>query len=189
MTKREAIKFLEYKKVFVKNKGKEIQDKLFELGYNWGFYEGYKDAPFIYISEPNYSLGCGNFNEKGIDYFYNHHNFKEISVEDILNIEIEESLPKTWEEFYIQNKFPPRDLDTFYKYNAHKKLLHLRDCYRQGWKPEIGELRWVITSMDCEFYINSYYNICRFLSFQSEEVAKEFLKNFKDLIIQAGDFI
>ena len=35
MTLREAREFLTGKKVFVKNKGKEVQEKLFSLGFAW----------------------------------------------------------------------------------------------------------------------------------------------------------
>lgn len=188
MTKEEVREFLTNKKVFVKNKGKEVQDKLFELGYYWRFHEGYKDTPFIYMSDSTYpSLGFGEFDKNGINCFYNHC-FTEISVEDILNIKIEESLPKTWEEYIKQNKYDGRD-KFFHQYEAHRKLLHLRDCYRNGWNPKDNELRWNITPINDDFIIENYDHIRRFLSFQSKEIAEEFLKNFKDLIIQAEDFI
>ena len=86
MTLREARKFLTGKKVFVKNKGKEVQEKLFELGFKWAgsrkerFYE---NRYFLFLHE---NLKITYINE--IKYF-SEHKFKEISVEDILNIKIE----------------------------------------------------------------------------------------------------
>ena len=77
------------------------------------------------------------------------------------------------------------------------KLHQLRDCYRQGWVPGY-------TNISDKFCINRYFDyysrkhnyeiIVRiansyFLSFQSKEIAQEFLDNFKDLIEQAGDLI
>ena len=70
------------------------------------------------------------------------------------------------------------------------QLHQLRDCYRQGWIPTLDEvsfgiIRRVGGDLDTERFMYS----SRFLLFQSEEIAKEFLDNFRDLIEQAGDFI
>ena len=77
------------------------------------------------------------------------------------------------------------------------KLHQLRDCYRQGWVPDY-------TNIFDKFCINRYFDyyshkhnyeiVARiansyFLSFQSKEIAQEFLNNFRDLIEQAGDLI
>ena len=77
------------------------------------------------------------------------------------------------------------------------KLHQLRDCYRQGWVPDYNNI-------SDKFCINRYFDyyshkhnyeiIVRiansyFLSFQSKEIAQEFLNNFRDLIEQAGDLI
>ena len=78
--------------------------------------------------------------------------------------------------------------------NAHLALMQLhqlRDCYRQGWVPDWNDLEFKY----CIYCIRNYYKICQsmnnnyFLSFQSQEIAEKFLKNFKDLIKQAGDLI
>lgn len=71
------------------------------------------------------------------------------------------------------------------------QLYRLRDCYRQGWKPDLT----VPTSMFAIFYIKGKYSVdefissSEFLSFQSKEIACKFLFNFHDLIEQAGDLI
>ena len=80
---------------------------------------------------------------------------------------------------------------------ALMQLHQLRDCYRQGWIPDWS----VCTNKYCIIYNGIYcdtnYNhsiivnahTMKFLSFQSREIAQEFLNNFKDLIEQAGDLI
>ena len=74
---------------------------------------------------------------------------------------------------------------------ALMQLHQLRDCYRQGWEPN-----WRNTSSKhcIRKQGNSYIIVCcgisvTFLSFQSREIAYEFLTNFRELIEQAGDLI
>lgn len=86
MTLRQARKFLADKKVFVKDKSKEIQLKLFNIGFKWiisNDKEVRKDVYFLFLFK---DLRIAYTNE--IKYF-SEHKFKEISAEDILNIEIE----------------------------------------------------------------------------------------------------
>ena len=76
---------------------------------------------------------------------------------------------------------------------ALMQLHQLRDCYRQGWKPSIP------TELDYKlWYITRYGNVlgtdfmpkrAAFLSFQTRELAEQFLANFRGLIEQAGDLI
>lgn len=86
---------------------------------------------------------------------------------------------------------------------ALMQLHQLRDCYRQGWTPNYTNPSvkfCIIRNFDYSRYFNSqlytyvyevktYTTIPHFLSFQSKEIAEEFLNNFKDLIEQAGDLI
>ena len=77
---------------------------------------------------------------------------------------------------------------------AHLALIQLhqlRDCYRQGWVPdwEINSDKYCIQYTNNKYSIFNYANYRCFLSFQSQELAEKFLKNFKDLIKQAGDLI
>ena len=70
------------------------------------------------------------------------------------------------------------------------QLHQLRDCYRQGWIPTVDEVSFVIIKRVRGYLeVNSFTYSSKFLSFQSEEIAKEFLDNFRDLIEQAGDLI
>ena len=209
MTLEEARKLLMNKKVFVKNKSKEIQLKLFEIGFRWAALKEkriYKDRYFLFLNK-NLTLTYVD----DIEYFYEH-KFKEISVEDILNIKIEH-LPKTWEEFCENNPIkegevaittwgtmsqltPNRKrisnmdkcaLPNVSVAKAHLALMQLhqlRDCYRGN-----------TLSMCCYSIIRGESGLIvvqdnnRFLSFPTRELAEEFLINFKDLIEEAGDLI
>ena len=189
MTLREAREFLTDKKVFVKNKGKEVQEKLFSLGFKWLAQRVYKNRYFLFLYE---DLTLTYTDE--IEYFYNHE-FEEISAEDILNIETK-SLPKTWEEFCKKNpinagsytRVPNSDkyiVSNHSVVNAHlalMKLHQLRDSYREG-----SKFPYAISRNGSHLYISN--NEDKFLSFQTKEIADEFLNNFRDLIEQAGDLI
>lgn len=89
MTKEQAIKYLTNKKVFVKNKSSEIQEKLFSLGIYWSGNSAtvqYKYAPFLYFRMGDDILRISH--GSNVDIFYAHE-YDEITVEDILNINIE----------------------------------------------------------------------------------------------------
>ena len=78
---------------------------------------------------------------------------------------------------------------------AHLTLMQLhqlRDCYRQNWKPDWNnncQEKYCIEFSDYQYKIFRYFISCRFLSFQSKEIAEKFLMYFKDLIKQAEDLI
>ena len=178
MTIEEAREFLADKKVFVKNKGKEVQEKLFNIGFKWVAPEEkgvYKDRYFLFLYE---DLKLTYMDVDEIEYFYEHR-FEEISIEDILNIEIK-SLPKTWEEYCKNN--PIKDYNSEPAFLALMKLHQLRDYYREGFK-----FPYAISRNGSHLYISNNKN--KFLSFQTKEIADEFLSNFSGLIEQAGDLI
>ena len=74
---------------------------------------------------------------------------------------------------------------------ALMQLHQLRDCYRQGWEPDWSNIsgKYCIRKIDNSYKIIYYANLEAFLSFQSREIAEEFLTNFRELIEQAGDLI
>lgn len=73
---------------------------------------------------------------------------------------------------------------------ALMQLHRLRDCYRQRWVPTVDKVSFgIVRRVGGLLYIDRYMYSSRFLSFQSKEVAEEFLNNFRDLIEQAGDLI
>lgn len=124
------------------------------------------------------------------------------TFERIVFKKIGEDLPESWREF--TSRLTVDNVTVFDSYSqelirtnlngedaeAHFALLklhHLRDCYRQGWDETMnGGMGWVV-------YVDYRNNLDRigcsygrgFLSFQNKEMADEFAKNFKDLILQA----
>ena len=86
MTKAEAFEWLKGKKVNTKGKGEEVQTKLFECGFSWvnGQCRYYGFSDYLLIETNGVLYHCG---EVGDSYWRLHH-FKEISVDDILSIEI-----------------------------------------------------------------------------------------------------
>ena len=132
--------------------------------------------------------------------------------------DIKPQLPKTWEEFCKQNRIKKGEcliddcccIKEILVSTRHERIdrsvlpneraaeqhlalmqLHqLRDCYRQGWTPSYGEICYTINRfMDNSYYIHTSTTYSSFLTFQSKEIAKEFLDNFKNLIEQARDLI
>lgn len=90
MTKEEAIIFLSDTKVYVDGNSKEIQKKLFGLGFVWNSRDRKilnEDHPFLYI-DGDKTIMC----EKNMSYF-KAHPYKEITANDILNIRTEEECP------------------------------------------------------------------------------------------------
>ena len=99
VTKEEAKKFLMNKKVCTKNNSKEIQEKLFELGFKWNDPNDgttiRQNKYFLFLHE---DLKITYIDEKD---FFDKHSYKEISDEDILNIKVN-NLPKSWEAILYQ---------------------------------------------------------------------------------------
>ena len=147
---------------------------------------------------------------------------KELALSAFTENEIKESaLPNTWEEFcemhsvkcteyYIDIdsiitgttsniKLPNADknmlpsLEAAKAHLAYMQLHQLRDCYRQGWKPDWSDFhhqcKWCIMFDTDTFKVKSGIYCSRFLSFQSKEIAEKFFNNFKYLIETAGDLI
>lgn len=139
--------------------------------------------------------------------------------------DIKSQLPKTWEEFcdmkkhdkseaFIDNCSRCIELEEsveIREYQEDKNLLpskkaaeqhlalmqlhQLRDCYRNGWKPDWSDncykygVKWNIFPRKKELIVTWRNYDPLFLSFQTEEIACEFLTNFHELIEQAGDLI
>ena len=132
--------------------------------------------------------------------------------------DIEPELPNTWEEFCknypiksgeflidsLSQILAPgfRDREIYTDQNvlpnykaadahlAYMQLHQLRNCYRQGWEPEVDKVSFaIIRSVDGRLDVDRFMYSSRFLSFQSEEIAEKFLHNFRDYIQRAGDLI
>lgn len=128
-------------------------------------------------------------------------------------------LPRTWEEFcskvskkevenYIGTdsdilsapylyRNPKRDRNVLPSQEAAKahlalmQLHQLRDYYRQGWKPDFSDkaTKYCVKVKNDYVYLYTSRETSCFLSFQSQDIADEFMENFRDLIIKAGDLV
>lgn len=102
--------------------------------------------------------------------------------------------PKSWEEYCKGYKVPAMIFGPCIpnKYVALWRLERLRDCYRQGWKPDWKDCyteKYCIVLNSGKPLVSLHGVGTRFLAFQSKEVAEDFLKNFDHLIKEAGDLI
>ena len=127
---------------------------------------------------------------------------------------IGDRLPKTWDEYCAKqgevgdkikasldiaymtiNKHIFSDYKQAQAHIALMKLHLLRDEYRQGWKPDWSDncykygVKWNIIPRKKELMVTWRNYDPLFLSFPTEEIAYEFLTNFRELIEQAGDLI
>ena len=112
--------------------------------------------------------------------------------------DVKPPLPKTWLEFAETQDYEKTLIDGVPKDIAKKhiallKLHKLRDCYRQGWVPDWFDddsVKWVIKKFEKDIVdVHTATIWASFLSFPTEELAEEFLNNFRDLIEQAKDLI
>jgi hypothetical protein len=136
---------------------------------------------------------------------------EQSTFENIVFKEIEKGLPKSWEEienlhgFFVNYGSDVRETDVdVMKTEANRnifatkeqgeasvalaQLSQLREVYRQGWKPDYTmqmQKKWVIRFYQGALEIEDYCSTDHFLSFQSKEIADQFLGNFRDLIEKA----
>ena len=139
--------------------------------------------------------------------------------------DIKPQLPKTWEEFCEQNNIKKSEYyldatsciilipdgkrcsssdrnllpskEAAEQHLALMQLHQLRDCYRQGWVPDLadGSTKYCIEryydsdTRSIKHQVVSLSRTSTFLSFPTNKLAEEFLTNFHDLIKQVGDLI
>ena len=139
--------------------------------------------------------------------------------------DIKPQLPKTWEEFCEQNNIKKSEYyldatsciilipdgkrcsssdrnllpskEAAEQHLALMQLHQLRDCYRQGWVPDLadGSTKYCIEryydsdTRSIKHKVVSLSRTSTFLSFPTNKLAEEFLTNFHDLIKQVGDLI
>ena len=123
--------------------------------------------------------------------------------------ETKNPLPKIWKElknvsgFYIAPSSIVIRASNLEPEHAHKnifasieeaeaaialaQLSQLRKVYRQGWVPDwaVDDEKFCIRFFDGDTRCDYFSNTSHYLSFQSEEVRDEFLRNFFDLIERA----
>lgn len=128
--------------------------------------------------------------EKAKEWYNKGGELKEIALQAYSEEELS-PLPRSWEEFCKNgNPIGAWRYTIPQKYEAFYKLEQLRNCWRNGWKPE-----WDISCKYCiklsqgELFVGICVYDSRFLVFPTREMAEEFLKCFRDLIEQARDLI
>ena len=157
--------------------------------------------------------------EKAKEFYKKGGEFRDLALSAYTEEELNPSLPKTWEEFCDRFKIHEeyhidscsdiiKNEDDYYRdpllnrnllvskeaANQHLVLMQLhrlRDCYRQDWKPDltVPESIFAIFCTKGKYSVEEFIYSSEFLSFQSKEIAQEFLTNFRELIEQAGDLI
>lgn len=134
MTREEAISFLDNTKVYVQGKSKEIQEKLFSLGFQWKF-DGKKvcheEKPFLFLWE-DMELSYGSDMER-----FTNKAFREITANDILNIIIDEpkyrpfkNAEECWQEMQKHQPFGWITLQCGQKSGSKASIIKLTDnCF------------------------------------------------------------
>ena len=127
---------------------------------------------------------------------------------------IGDRLPNTWDEYCVKhgevgdkikasldsaytiiNRYAFSDYKQTEAHIAMIRLHLLRDEYRQGWKPTWTDkstkygVVWNTLSEKKKLIVAWHSYAPLFLSFPTEEIAREFLTNFRNLIKEAGDLI
>ena len=130
------------------------------------------------------------------------------TFEKIVFKEIKKELPKSWYElnsldgFYVGRESDivavvdlVIDVDNRNVFKtkeqaeasiALSQLSQLRELYRQGWMPNWckKDEKWGVMFENNKICVYRCWNYNVFLTFQTEEIAKEFLEKFRDLIQQ-----
>ena len=125
MTKEEAKKMLTNTKVYVNGKSKEIQEKLFKIGFSWigDTLVNKEHFPFIYLNDDFYLRA-----DKDMTFFKEYH-FREVSAEDILNIKIDEEFNlKDGDIFCYADTFGNHWISIFNRLKEPKYVTHLDLC-------------------------------------------------------------
>lgn len=191
-------------KIYVGNKSKEIQNKLFELGYKWPIPEKgnsekevqFLDMPFIFAFCESKNLANTNDNR-----IYQDSEAKEISFEELMSMEKEinfyrDLLPISG--FYIDpmgvlievnnhnqhyaselwNVYPTKELAEANK--VLSTLTQWRDRYNKGWTPNYENKRNVITNIRGNLELSVFRNNNAIFSFKDRETAEKFFNDFRE---------
>lgn len=190
---------LKNKKVYVGKFSKEIQEKVFSLGWSWSGLKivSYLDAPFIFFSD-NCNLICSRY----VDIF-NKHEYEEVTPEWIL--ELPEPQKNILENeniysFHITKKgkiikdfkYTHSQQKWFRQFNSKEEaeaykilpeLLYWRDKYNEGWKPNWNikeEPKYCIENFKNTIKITDYCFTSKILAFKTRKIRDKFLEDFKE---------
>lgn len=144
---------------------------------------------------------------------------REIALQAFTEMELN-SLPRSWKDYCKNYPIKPEEIfiDGYSKFivnnvgdrnpvhdknicpsrksaEAHLAMIQLeqlRDCWRQGWKPNWNDdkqTKYCVVYYKGEFKISILCETRHFLSFPTMKMTEEFLKCFRELIELAGDLI
>lgn len=145
------------------------------------FYINYRDGNTICKAFAGSFLGCLIVDS-----------YKEVNP--LTYIDVPESLPSSWEDA-ISKCEEARIFENSKNEILNEKLVTLgrlvvvRDIYRQGWTPKNDEHCYYITNDFENIYVTRGIKSKRLFSFQSSDLAEQFLSNFDDLLIEVDDMI
>ena len=147
--------------------------------------------------------------DKAKEFYSKGGEFKDLALSAFTVEELtHKELPKTWKEY--KENWAEREKsirlvdiseveldkiklskDITSAHNALLALHLLRDCYRQGWKPDFSDkaTKYCVKVKKDYVYIYTSMETSCFLSFQTHDIANEFIENFKDLIFKAWDLL
>lgn len=136
----------------------------------------------VQVDERNYKIVKKEELPKTWDDFCNTHSYKRgeswiSGAAEVLEINYSVGMRRTRPNLLPNKEYAEAIL-------ALCQLIQLRDCYRQGWKPDYSTKnpKYIITYWESRLYTDTYSSRNVILSFQTEELRDEFYKNFKDLI-------
>ena len=139
MTREEARTFLSGTKVYVEGKSKEIQEKLFSLGYDWidkRKQVQYEEKPFLFIRKDSLIS-----HSEDVVYFKKESTERELSADKILSIEVKEpyrpfrTQEECWEEMQKHQPFGWIKNNDGYIFNILAMLktsVKLNECYKNN---------------------------------------------------------
>lgn len=133
--------------------------------------------------------------EKDREYYEAGGELRNIALQAYRKDELcERILPKTWDEYLaMQDDEEFRRITNIITYDmdfraaAYMKLRHLRLCYQQDWTPDwydSHQTKYCIVEND-GLEVSECYCKREFLAFQTQEIAEQFLENFRDIIVKA----
>jgi ribosomal protein S16 len=155
--------------------------------------------------------------EKAKEWYKKGGELKEIALQAFSERELN-PLPKSWEDFCLTHRKKLEEYYISYNSyvcsckntgvrdnaidrnlcpskesaEAHLAMIQLeqlRDCWRNGWKPEYHTTSYAIKRCNDEIHVIQAYTVSAFLSFPTQKMADDFLACFRDLIEKAGDLI
>lgn len=133
--------------------------------------------------------------EKAREYYNKGGELRKIALQAYRKDEMLECImPKSWNELLNiiyeedKNKYIDAKSECMSETcRAYSRIRYLREYYRQGWKPDWGnseQTKYCIVEND-GIEVDEFWHNRQFLAFQTQELAEQFLDNFRDLIIKA----